>query len=955
VVVEPGEPLNPYVDPAGNFHTNFKLDGDGEYLALTYQDGATMAIAHEYAPQYPDQTSDISFGLSDLGTTWDTLVSAGDPASYHVPTAGEDVLAWTAPDYDDSAWIDTFTIDPSGLLITEISTGDPRFVEIQNVSAEPIDTAGWSVLVNDASAGQINDVASAAWSLPGSIAPAEVLYRTDNPADNYWGSPIPWDAEGPGWVMIVDDTGDVQDFVAWGYSLAEIASLEVDFGPLTNITLGDQWSGDGAKMGVVVPEGAAESTFVAFNDHVPDPVLTHPNATSYALDSGNPDRWESSGRMKNIVTGEDTRVTLTITQQGVRYAGTQGAPYPGTDAYAIFNGYVDFTSGTGASLEIEDSDYYRHTFSGLDTGNAVTYNFAGTAVRGSPTYHNRWTLVTLEGAESATAAHSTGVGVVVVSPTEVAIWTGFNDDPGQGFVAAWTEIDPGPDGEFSIVSREYFGPTPGVGDGEAGGDKGYAISGLRLEEVSPPGSLLWLTRTGNTDHGSADDFVRTIESSLGVQNPEMTVPFGSVLDVTTGIGFSDSQPQFDAAIQTDVSDAMQGVNASLWSRIEFDVPNMSQFDELTLRMKYDDGFAAYLNGVPIADRNAPTQLAYNSAATDTHPDEQAVVFEEIDVTDHLWFALREGTNVLAIHGLNTSAGDGDFLILPELIATSHLDDPQYMTTPTPRNTNVPGTLGWVKDTNFSVDRGFYSEAFDVEITTDTPGAEIRYTLDGSKPSETVGQLYDGPITIDTTTMLRAVAYKTGYTSTNVDTQTYIFPEQVAAQTRPADYPASWGNAPDVDYDVDPQIVNDPAYRDQFLEGLTSIPTLSLVLPVDDIFGSGGLYSNPGSTSLEKETSAEFIFPDTGESVQIDAGLKMQGGASRNPNKAPKHSMSLRFRAAYGPGRFEFPLFDDWPVDRFNSLQLRAMYNNSWIHWDSGQRRRGSMIRDQWARDGRATR
>jgi len=38
-------------DPAGELHTNFNLDRDGEYLALTRPDGVTKAT--EFAPTFP--------------------------------------------------------------------------------------------------------------------------------------------------------------------------------------------------------------------------------------------------------------------------------------------------------------------------------------------------------------------------------------------------------------------------------------------------------------------------------------------------------------------------------------------------------------------------------------------------------------------------------------------------------------------------------------------------------------------------------------------------------------------------------------------------------------------------------------------------------------------------------------------------------------------------------------
>ena len=109
----------------------------------------------------------------------------------------------------------------------------------------------------------------------------------------------------------------------------------------------------------------------------------------------------------------------------------------------------------------------------------------------------------------------------------------------------------------------------------------------------------------------------------------------------------------------------------------------------------------------------------------------------------------------------------------------------------------------VDDTKFSVKRGVYSLPFDVTISTNTLGATIRYSLDGSDPRiSTNTKQGSSPLTvrIDPTSTnagmrdltpavtLRAYAFKTGMTSTNVDTQTYIFVDNVLKQTRPASYP-----------------------------------------------------------------------------------------------------------------------------------------------------------------------
>ncbi len=138
---------------------------------------------------------------------------------------------------------------------------------------------------------------------------------------------------------------------------------------------------------------------------------------------------------------------------------------------------------------------------------------------------------------------------------------------------------------------------------------------------------------------------------------------------------------------------MKDVSSSAYLRIPFLVTNALSYDLLMLRIKYDDGFAAFLNGVPMVVRNSPEVPVWNSQATTSRNDVDASLFEEINVTPALP-ALREGTNILAIHGLNVSVGDSDFLILPELVAgvtTFDLSAKRYFLTPTPGTANGLGT------------------------------------------------------------------------------------------------------------------------------------------------------------------------------------------------------------------------------------------------------------------------
>ncbi len=62
-------------------------------------------------------------------------------------------------------------------------------------------------------------------------------------------------------------------------------------------------------------------------------------------------------------------------------------------------------------------------------------------------------------------------------------------------------------------------------------------------------------------------------------------------------------------IRTDIESAMKGVNPSVYVRIPFDVTNPAQIETLKLKMKYNDGFVAYLNGAEVIRRNTPTAIA----------------------------------------------------------------------------------------------------------------------------------------------------------------------------------------------------------------------------------------------------------------------------------------------------------------------------------------------------------
>ncbi len=415
-------------------------------------------------------------------------------------------------------------------------------------------------------------------------------------------------------------------------------------------------------------------------------------------------------------------------------------------------------------------------------------------------------------------------------------------------------------------------------------------------------------------------------------------------------------------ISTNVETAMRNVNATAYVRVPFTAPDPASFSSLLLNMRYADGFVAYLNGTEVARRNAPTPLNYNSAATATRPVTSVITPETIDVSAFKSL-LNIGNNVLAIQAMNNTAADSAFLILPEVSGGGfNLSQHYFFNSPTPLAANpAPSSFGKVADTNFSVKRGIFPNTttptvpFPLTITCATPEATIRYTSDGSMPSATNGTIYSGPINITGTTVIRAMASRPNWDSTNVDTQTYLVPNDIITQSANGDPPAGWPASPVnsqvLDYGMDPDIVNHP---NPLLGGapavraaLQAIPSMCLTMPVSDLMNPAtGIYANPGARGYgwEKLASIELLNDPNG-GFGSTCGVRIRGGFSRDPSN-PKHSFHIFFRSEWGASKLKYPLFGDAGTDEFDAFDIRTAQNYSWSFGADGNT---TFLREEFTR------
>lgn len=233
----------------------------------------------------------------------------------------------------------------------------------------------------------------------------------------------------------------------------------------------------------------------------------------------------------------------------------------------------------------------------------------------------------------------------------------------------------------------------------------------------------------------------------------------------------------------------------------------------------------------------------------------------------------------------------------------------YFSKSTPGFSNsTAGVLGFVEKPSFSVPGGIYSNAFSLELSSGVPDTEIRYTLNGSEPTE-ASTRYVSPISVTGTSLVRARVFRRDYLPSPVATHTYIFRESIV------------------------------------------LPILSLVADPNDLFGKArGIYANPGNhgRTWERPVSVEFFTKDGQRAFQENAGIRIHGGASRT--RSPKKSFRLYFRSEYGAARLKYPLFPHAGVKQFNQIVVRGGFNDTWGYDGSSQRGTAIYVSDQTARD-----
>jgi hypothetical protein len=219
-----------------------------------------------------------------------------------------------------------------------------------------------------------------------------------------------------------------------------------------------------------------------------------------------------SGLLKDFATGTSVSASVTVNTTGNTQGPGGGAPSAfaaGTDAASIFSGKVDLTNGV---IYYGDSGWTVDlVFTGLNS--TSQYALATTFDRGRSDYTDRWSVVSIQDADAYTYASSAGTWKVSDSAVSIQSYNTAN-----GYVAKWTGIKAGADGDFTIRFTQAAN-TPGVqipvgatqndrlgyGPGafmlqEIGGIERVNIAQNHFKEVAA-GATDWTPGTGNTELG----------------------------------------------------------------------------------------------------------------------------------------------------------------------------------------------------------------------------------------------------------------------------------------------------------------------------------------------------------------------------------------------------------------------------------------------------------------------
>ncbi len=634
-----------------NLHTNFRLSNNGEYLALVRPDGTN--IATEFAPAFPPQAADVSYGLP-LSATTSTLLARGAVGKFFVPRDGALGTNWILPGFTDAPW-------------SNVTTGvgfDASGSSTLNVVADSV--ADWSAAGAQGFRGWL-------YGYYNKTTDANGVYQTNDfvpfPRDagqsygvnNYWnGSAWRWPSATAPW-----DT---------------IGQTDVHPNGINNAA--EHWV---IRRWVSATNGTVSTTWRTYK--------TNPGG------GGVTGRLFHNGVEKDsaIIGGADTvGVTRTVQLTGVQPGdfidlaltpiGTGGATDDGADgsynsaAHSVLSALTNLLGPTGnVAAQMRDTNasaYLRVPFTVTNVADIDQLRLTMRYDDGFVAYLNGFEIAR----RNAPVAAAGGT-----LANQAADWSATGQQGANGWYYGFWNKSLDADGVYNPFTD--FNST----------DPQWAFSGGAW--LLGPGNPPWDTITPGSWHPNGDNngavhwvIRRWVSETAGSINCRVVFAMESGAcgnGATLRVLLNGAQKFSHTVAFNDTT----GINTNV---VIHDV-RAGDFVEFALDpLGTDNGFSDGCDSATFAvtvDQDPSAGLAWNSGATTTRSAVEAGTSEVIDLTARR-DRLVAGVNVLAIHGLNISVSDPDFLLLPEITATYfavNAGQRVYFASPTPGAVNSAGT------------------------------------------------------------------------------------------------------------------------------------------------------------------------------------------------------------------------------------------------------------------------
>ncbi|MDP6687830.1 MAG: CotH kinase family protein [Acidobacteriota bacterium] len=362
----------------------------------------------------------------------------------------------------------------------------------------------------------------------------------------------------------------------------------------------------------------------------------------------------------------------------------------------------------------------------------------------------------------------------------------------------------------------------------------------------------------------------------------------------SGFGFQRTGSNLTGLIKTKVSTSKRVI----WTRKKFTIKDRHALGYLILRIQFDDGFIAYLNGEKIASQNAPANPKYNSYATSNNNNDS---YMDFDLGEYVHLLKNGSANVLAVQAFDHRSDRNEFFLMPILIGgAEEKADPSnhnFLTIPTPGRLNSSPSPPMPGTPIFSKESDSFTSSLSITLKPSVPGETIRYTSNGKLPSST-SKKYTGAIRISKSSLITARCFTTDGFGGPPITHEYL---QIASNAR------------------------------KF--------TSNLPVVVIENFKGGGIpsdpYKNAYMTIYEPSSDKRTSLMDN-PTLGTRVGIKIRGSSTQN---RPKKAFTIEARDDFGEDRDITPLGlpeeSDWILYAPYNFD-RALIRNALIYELSNQ-------------------